>query len=56
MKIFLNQLPVKNDLDKEDQDQDVWQPDGEGQRGLDEDYEYVMYGKVGLAFFRGFWD
>lgn len=25
---------------------DVWRPDGKGQQGLEEDYEYVMYGKV----------
>ena len=27
-------------------DKDVWRPDGKGRRGLEEDYEYVMYGKV----------
>ncbi|KAG8743918.1 DNA-directed RNA polymerases I, II, and III subunit RPABC3 [Ceratobasidium sp. 414] len=25
---------------------DVWRPDGKGQQGLEEDYEYVMYGKI----------
>jgi len=30
----------------EDKDMDVWRPDGKGRRGLDEDYDYVMYGKV----------
>ncbi|KAF7319942.1 DNA-directed RNA polymerases I, II, and III subunit RPABC3 [Mycena kentingensis (nom. inval.)] len=30
----------------EDKDRDVWRPDGSGRRGLEEDYEYVMYGKV----------
>ncbi|KAJ6519519.1 hypothetical protein C8R45DRAFT_886100 [Mycena sanguinolenta] len=30
----------------EDKDRDVWRPDGKGRRGLEEDYEYVMYGKV----------
>jgi len=30
----------------EDSDQGVWRPDGKGRRGLEEDYEYVMYGKV----------
>ncbi|KZS92944.1 RNA polymerase I [Sistotremastrum niveocremeum HHB9708] len=29
-----------------DMDRDVWRPDGKGRRGLEEDYEYVMYGKV----------
>lgn len=24
----------------------AWRPDGKGQRGLEEDYDYVMYGKV----------
>ncbi|GBE78304.1 RNA polymerase I [Sparassis latifolia] len=30
----------------DDKDNDVWRPDGKGRRGLEEDYEYVMYGKV----------
>ncbi|KAH7883731.1 RNA polymerase I [Phlebopus sp. FC_14] len=32
--------------DGEDKDRDVWRPDGQGKRGLEEDYDYVMYGKV----------
>lgn len=32
----------------EDKDRDVWRPDGKGRRGLEEDYDYVMYGKVRL--------
>lgn len=28
--------------DKEHQ----WRPDGKGQKGIEEDYEYVMFGKV----------
>ncbi|KAH7915390.1 RNA polymerase I [Hygrophoropsis aurantiaca] len=32
--------------DSEDKDADVWRPDGKGRRGLEEDYDYVMYGKV----------
>ncbi|KAI6132696.1 RNA polymerase [Pisolithus croceorrhizus] len=28
------------------EDKDVWRPDGKGRKGLEEDYEYVMYGKV----------
>ncbi|KAG2146683.1 RNA polymerase I [Suillus clintonianus] len=32
--------------DGEDKDRDVWRPDGKGRRGLEEDYDYVMYGKV----------
>ncbi|KAJ7225789.1 hypothetical protein GGX14DRAFT_422384 [Mycena pura] len=31
---------------EDDKDRDVWRPDGKGRRGLEEDYEYVMYGKV----------
>lgn len=30
----------------EDKDKDVWRPDGKGRRGLEEEYDYVMYGKV----------
>ncbi|KIK94876.1 hypothetical protein PAXRUDRAFT_827581 [Paxillus rubicundulus Ve08.2h10] len=30
----------------EDKDRDIWRPDGKGGRGLEEDYDYVMYGKV----------
>jgi len=33
-------------LDAEDKDQHVWRPDGKGQKGIEEDYDYVMYGKV----------
>ena len=32
--------------EKEEGDQAVWRPDGKGGRGLEEDYEYVMYGKA----------
>jgi hypothetical protein len=31
---------------EDDKDKDVWRPDGRGRRGLEEDYDYVMYGKV----------
>jgi DNA-directed RNA polymerase I, II, and III subunit RPABC3 len=34
--------------DEDDKDKDVWRPDGKGRRGLEEDYDYVMYGKVSL--------
>lgn len=34
--------------DEDEKDRDVWRPDGKGRRGLEEDYEYVMYGKVGI--------
>jgi len=32
--------------DADDKDHNVWRPDGKGHRGLEEDYDYVMYGKV----------
>ncbi|KAF9015318.1 hypothetical protein BDQ17DRAFT_1535998 [Cyathus striatus] len=32
--------------DTEEKDRDVWRPDGKGRRGLEDDYDYVMYGKV----------
>ena len=32
--------------EEDDKDRHVWRPDGKGQRGLEEDYDYVMYGKV----------
>jgi DNA-directed RNA polymerase I, II, and III subunit RPABC3 len=31
---------------EDEKDKDVWRPDGKGRRGLEEDYDYVMYGKV----------
>jgi len=27
-------------------ERDVWRPDGKGSRGLEDDYDYVMYGKI----------
>ncbi|KAG1874578.1 RNA polymerase I [Suillus subalutaceus] len=38
--------PNADGEDGEDKDRDVWRPDGKGKRGLEEDYDYVMYGKV----------
>ncbi|KDQ63798.1 hypothetical protein JAAARDRAFT_29844 [Jaapia argillacea MUCL 33604] len=32
--------------EEEEKEKDVWRPDGKGRRGLEEDYDYVMYGKV----------
>lgn len=32
--------------EEDDKDRDVWRPDGKGRRGLEEDYDYVMYGRV----------
>jgi hypothetical protein len=34
--------------DTDDKDRDVWRPDGKGRRGLEEDYDYVMYGKASM--------
>ncbi|KAG1755127.1 RNA polymerase I [Suillus paluster] len=41
--------PAADGEDGEDKDRDVWRPDGKGRRGLEEDYDYVMYGKVRLS-------
>lgn len=38
--------PTADGEDGEDKDRDAWRPDGKGRRGLEEDYDYVMYGKV----------
>jgi DNA-directed RNA polymerases I, II, and III subunit RPABC3 len=35
--------------DKDEGSQNVWRPDGKGRRGLEDDYEYVMYGKVSIS-------
>ncbi|RDX57502.1 RNA polymerase [Polyporus arcularius HHB13444] len=44
----LSRIPqgVAGAADDEEKDRDVWRPDAKGRRGLDDDYEYVMYGKV----------
>lgn len=34
----------------DDKQRDVWRPDGKGRRGLEDDYDYVMYGKVRYCF------
>lgn len=33
-------------VETEDKDRDIWRPDGKGVKGLEEEYDYVMYGKV----------
>jgi hypothetical protein len=39
--------PVSQDgTVEEDRDRDVWRPDGKGRRGFEDDYDYVMYGRV----------
>ncbi|RPD82658.1 hypothetical protein L226DRAFT_549318 [Lentinus tigrinus ALCF2SS1-7] len=44
----LSRIPqgVSGAVEDEEKDRDVWRPDAKGRRGLDDDYEYVMYGKV----------
>ncbi|KAH9944473.1 RNA polymerase [Epithele typhae] len=42
----LSRAPQAAGAEDEDKDRDVWRPDAKGRRGLDDDYEYVMYGKV----------
>ncbi|KAF8973721.1 hypothetical protein BDZ97DRAFT_1776492 [Flammula alnicola] len=32
--------------DANDNERDVWRPDGKGSRGLEDEYDYVMYGKI----------
>lgn len=34
----------------EENERDVWRPDGKGTRGLEDEYDYVMYGKVRFSF------
>jgi DNA-directed RNA polymerase I, II, and III subunit RPABC3 len=37
-------------------ERDVWRPDGKGSRGLEDEYDYVMYGKVRLqGAYHGSW-
>jgi hypothetical protein len=37
-----------NGMDGAEEEKDVnpWRPDGKGRKGLEEDYEYVMHGRV----------
>ncbi|KAN0125004.1 hypothetical protein V8E52_001556 [Russula decolorans] len=41
-------LTVSQDgtVEEENRDRDVWRPDGKGRRGFEDDYDYVMYGRV----------
>ena len=42
-----NEAATTNGVDgAEEKESNVWRPDGKGRRGLEEDYEYVMYGRV----------
>jgi len=31
---------------EDEKERDVWRPDGKGREGLEEDYEYVMFGQI----------
>ena len=33
----------------DDKDRDVWRSDSKGRSGLQDDYDYVMYGKVSMC-------
>ncbi|PAV22363.1 RNA polymerase I [Pyrrhoderma noxium] len=37
---------IANGDAEEDKDTHIWRPDGKGRRGLEEEYDYVMYGRV----------
>ena len=39
---------VTDGEEEADKDRHKWRPDGKGKHGLEEDYEYVMYGKVSI--------
>ena len=41
--------PTLNEAGEEEKDSDVWRPDGKGRRGLEEEFDYVMYGKVRIG-------
>jgi hypothetical protein len=41
--------PVAGEDDEAEKDRHIWRPDGKGRHGLEDDYEYVMYGKVGIV-------
>lgn len=44
--------PTAADADEEgDKDRHKWRPDGKGRHGLEDDYDYVMYGKVSIIYF-----
>lgn len=44
----LSRNPTTNNADgTTEEDEHIWRPDGKGARGIEEDYDYVMYGKVG---------
>ena len=39
-------VPQDGAVEEDNRDRDVWRPDGKGRRGFEDDYEYVMYGRV----------
>jgi hypothetical protein len=46
----LSRGPPTGGEDEDSKETEVWRPDGKGRRGLEEDYDYVMYGKVCLLY------
>lgn len=41
-------MATDGEEEEADKDRHKWRPDGKGKHGLEEDYEYVMYGKVSI--------
>lgn len=47
MALASSLIPSGGDgVEAEDKDRNIWRPDGKGVKGLEEEYDYVMYGKV----------
>lgn len=51
MALASSLIPSGGDgVESEDKDRDIWRPDGKGVKGLEEEYDYVMYGKVSKSW------
>ncbi|KAH0838433.1 RNA polymerase I [Lanmaoa asiatica] len=46
MALASSLIPSSGGDGAEAEDRDIWRPDGKGVKGLEEEYDYVMYGKV----------
>jgi len=47
MALASSLIPTGGDgAEAEDKERNIWGPDGKGVKGLEEEYDYVMYGKV----------
>jgi len=47
MALASSLIPTGGDgAEAEDKERNIWRPDGKGVKGLEEEYDYVMYGKV----------